>query len=101
MQLRLKDSRSGVQRPQQTGPTVAQLPQPVRAATVSYLNHNVTASTSRTFQYGGDESHHVRSVGEQVGDRPSSLPCPSSTNIRARITHPRLSPRQARIVPNE
>jgi hypothetical protein len=54
-----------------TGPTVAQLPQPVRTATVKLLDQQSDGSYIAHVQYGGDEkSTTVRSVWEQVGDRP-------------------------------
>jgi hypothetical protein len=71
MQRALEDfTQAGAQHPN-TGPTVAQLPQPVKSATVKRLDQQGDGSYIAHVQYGGDEkSTTVRSVWEQVGDRP-------------------------------
>ena len=53
------------------GRIVAQLPEPVKTATVKLLDQQRDGSYIAHVQYGGDEkSTTVRSVWEQVGDRP-------------------------------
>jgi hypothetical protein len=71
MQRALEDfTEAGAQHPN-TGPTVAQLPQPVKTATVKRLDQQSDGSYVAHVRYGGDEkSTTVRSVWEHVGDRP-------------------------------
>ena len=71
MQRALEDfSEAGAQHTN-TGPTVAQLPQPVKTATVKRLDQQSDGSYIAHVQYGGDEkSTTVRSVWEQLGSRP-------------------------------
>jgi hypothetical protein len=54
-----------------TAPTVARLPNPVTSATVERLDQQPDGGLIVHVRYGGDEgSTTVRSVWEQVGDRP-------------------------------
>jgi hypothetical protein len=71
MQRALADfTEAGAKHPN-TGPTVAQLPQPVKTATVERLDQQADGSYIAHVRYGGDEkSTVVRSVWEQAGDRP-------------------------------
>ena len=71
MQRALEDfTDAGAQHPD-TGPTVAQLPNPVKSATVEKLDQELDGSLIVHVRYGGDEkATTVRSVWEQVGDRP-------------------------------
>lgn len=71
MQRALEDfTKAGAQHPS-TGPTVGQLPTPVTSATVEKLYQQDDGSYIAHVRYGGDEkSTTVRSVWEQVGDRP-------------------------------
>jgi hypothetical protein len=71
MQRALEDfTEAGAQHPN-TRPTVARLPQPVKTATVKLLDQQGDGSYIAHVRYGGDEkSTTVRSVWEQVGDRP-------------------------------
>src|ERR1700689_5128710 len=72
MQRALEAFTAAGPQPPNTGPTVAQLPQPVKSATVKRLDQQSDGSYIAHRQYGGDEkSTTVRSVWEQVGDRPN------------------------------